>query len=149
LEGILGTLTVKPGDFEIQRDLVALWDMDDLHLQADPAWETFGGAYIAGDHTQPDKTYTVADTPEVRVAAKQGRIVIVEKVVEKPAEPPSGEQKDGEQPPAGDEQPSDDVSPNGETRSTAGQSDEQGEQPDGQQPAGDEQPPATAKKKGK
>jgi hypothetical protein len=81
----LDVLIVKPGKEEIKRNQVAIWEPDDpdgAHAKADPAWELLGGAFVAGDSANPDKTYRVADTAAVRDAIRKERLVLVEEVAE-------------------------------------------------------------------
>jgi hypothetical protein len=107
----LDVLIVKPGKEEIKRNQVAIWEPDHIHAQVDPKWEELGGAFVAGDSANPDKTYRVADTSAVREAIRKERLVLVEEVAEaassaekspesQPASEPSPETLPVEEPPA-------------------------------------------------
>jgi len=70
-------LEVRPNTDEVENSRLAIWDQDEAHLEADPYFEKFGGAYIAGDKKNPDASYIVADTAYVRKTIKDGRLVLV------------------------------------------------------------------------
>lgn len=75
-------IIVKPGRDEIRHSLVAFWERDAAHKEADPAWAD--DLFIAGDAAHPDKTYIVSETPGILAAIRAGRL---EKVGDAPGEP--------------------------------------------------------------
>lgn len=82
-------LKVKPGADEDANGLVALAEVNKAHIAADPRWKEYNGCFIAGDPENPGKEYVIADTTDARVAARNGRIVIIEEIEEKLAATPS------------------------------------------------------------
>lgn len=71
------SIVVRPGDNEIKNAQVAFWECSKVHYQADSVWEQHSGALVIGDPMWPNAMYVVADTEAVRVAIKQGRLVVV------------------------------------------------------------------------
>lgn len=88
-------LYVKVHPEIVKLNRVALWEQNQIdpdtgekyldHGQAHPLWSHpdeveggFNGAYIAGDRKNPDKVYKVLDTPGVRLAIHNNRLVEVQ-----------------------------------------------------------------------
>jgi hypothetical protein len=75
------TMFVKPSEHHINTHSVAYWDNNPAHIEANPDWQQWGGAFIVGVSESPDAIYEVADAPEVHIAIRQGRLVDVTKEV--------------------------------------------------------------------
>ena len=79
-------LRVKPGAEYDAGDYVAFVETDPIHAQADAKWDGYNGVFIAGDHRKPGQEYLVLDTPAVRQAIRDGKLVLLEDTTP-PAEP--------------------------------------------------------------